>query len=342
MLPRCYASLAPLLVCIGCFASPTGDDPEIYAGNDGEDGSDGAPYLPETSATMGVTSSGSAGDESDGSSEHGSDGGETEAGTSDDGSGGAAPWDEGDVPVGFPLLEPFGDDVRETDLVGTWTTPWDPTGVPDVQLTIAADGTFVWQERDAECGAVGLASGSLWVASSQLVMHFDAWDKRPAWDAEEEIAVAIDPPYRMRLGYTPMGGFLGISAPAGLTATGDWAGRGYVRLEGSTGASGSWGAEAELWAVPPGELGPVLVARDRFDAELGGGPAQLTHGRTWWWPQQLARPDAHESGPWSDDTPGNVAGAATVLGVMHAYDATGLISFTAQRSFKLGVSSDCE
>ena len=42
--------------------------------------------------------------------------------------------------------------------------PWDPTGVPDVQLTISADGSFVWQERDADCGTVGLASGSMWVA----------------------------------------------------------------------------------------------------------------------------------------------------------------------------------
>jgi hypothetical protein len=348
MPPRHVASVAALVLLAltgGCFASPKLDEDPSDGGSSGIglDGSDSAPYVPTTSAAATDSRGESSSDGSGSTSVVGSDTTEG-SGSADDGaseSTGGDPWNEDDVPAGFPGIEPFGDDVRELDLVGSWTMPWDPTGVADIELAIADDGSFVWHERAADCSEVGIASGTMWVAGSQLVMHFASWDKRAPWDSEGEIAVTIDPPYRMRLGYSPMGGYLGISAPAELTAVADWSGRGYLRLDAGSGGGGNWGAEAELWAVPPGESGPLLIARDRFDAHLGSGDAQLVHGRTWWWPQQLARPDDAAAGPWSDDTPGNVAGAATVLGVMHAYDAVGLLSFAADRSFKLGITSDC-
>lgn len=329
----------------GCFAAPKTEAVAEMSTTSGIDlsGSDEAPYVPTTAESSSEASSG-VGDSGDapGSSEGGvgsSDGAPAES--SSDG-GGETGWNEDDPPPGFPTMEPFGDDVREQDLVGTWTTPWDPSGVADVELVIAEDGAFVMHERAADCSDVGSASGTMWVSGSQLVMHFDAWDKPAPWDAEGEIGVAIDPPYRMRIGYIPMGGYLGLSAPQHFTAIHDWQGRGYVRLEAGSGATANWAAESELWAMPPGESGPMLIVRDHFDAHLGSnGNAQLVRAQTWWYPEQSGRPDDHDAGPWSDDTPGNVAGAATVIGVAHAYDAAGLLSFTADRSFKLGVASDC-
>lgn len=337
--------LVVLALAGACFAAPKVDETIDDGASTGIElgGSDGAPYQPTSSTTAAAEDDGTSGALDTGGevTADGSSTGEAEVDTGSDTTGSG--WNEDDVPPGFPGTEPFGDDVRELDLVGTWTTPWAPTGVADVELVIDDDGSFVWRERAADCSDVGSASGTMWVSNGQLVMHFDAWDKRAPWDTEDALGIAIAPPYRLRIGYTPMGGYLGLSAPAGLLAIDDWSGRGYVRISVGVGALSDWAAEAELWAMPDGEPGPLLVARDRFEAHLGSsGVAQLLHARTWWYPEQSAAPDDSEVGPWSDDTPGNTAGAATVVGVGHAYDAGGLLTFTPSRSFKLGVASDCE
>jgi hypothetical protein len=139
-----------------------------------------------------------------------------------------------------------------------------------------------------------------------------------------------------------MGGFLGISARRQFTDVMQWRGVGYSRLAAGTGPMGSWVAEAELWAVPAGATEPQLLVRDRFSASLiSGGTAILEHAWTWWWPEQGAEQTDTNDDDWTDDSPGNVAGAATVAGDPFAYDALYLMAFAPADTFKLGVASDC-
>ena len=78
---------------------------------------------------------------------------------------------------GFDPLGVFGDGefgVQETDLVGRWGLHWDPAQSPwNSELTIEADGSFVWRETTDSCMAETLATGTLWVEGYQLVMHVD-------------------------------------------------------------------------------------------------------------------------------------------------------------------------
>lgn len=319
-----------VLFAVGCFAKPRDPEPE----NDGSTGisfphgSDGELFETGSAASGSAATTGIATGMTD----------ESDAGTSS----GATAIDLGTVVDPFDSVGVFGDDVRELDLVGTWTMPWDPAGVPDVSLAIAPDGGFTWRETTAGCGDVGGGSGVLWVEGNQLVLHVEVWDRAPPWDVVDVIGGPLTAPFRMRLGYVPMGGFLAFAAPSSLTETLAYAGLGYVRLDASSGAGGLWASESELWAVPAGQTQGVLVVRDRYDATLSSGPARLREGRTWWWPTG-PDPDAGTSSavPWSDDTPGNAAGAATVGGEPYAYDSTGLFAFAGDRSFKVGVSSDC-
>lgn len=330
------------LSTLACFPAPKPDGDRVV-GTSGivEFGSDDAAY--STSEATAVPPSDDPGDRA---TTAGESTGAVEMPTSDDGSDGGTSGEvgePGELPPGYPVDQPFGDDIRELDLVGRWIMPWDPAGVPHVVLEVADDGSFAWFERAADCNDLGVASGNLWVEGTQLVLAVDVWDKSAPWDTESAIGVAFDAPFRMRIGYTPMGGYLGLAGPQGLVGVAPWQGRSYARLDATVGATGVWAAESELWATPPGDPSPTLVVRDRFDAQTPeASTALVVHGRTWWWPEGPA-PDADQqtNGPWSDDTPGNVAGAATIVGVLHAYDAVGLISFVGDRSFKLGVSSPC-
>jgi hypothetical protein len=338
--------LATITLLPACFAAPELDVPSFGEGSTGIalDGGDEQPYVPEGSSedeagdTEGPASTSGTVDPSDTDATTGELPGTTgvDPTVADEDSG-----ETGIEPV-FPTPEPFGDDVRELDLVGTWTVPWDPNGVPDVMITIAADGTFTWIETEADCSPAGSASGQLWVESSQLVMHVDAWDKKDPWDVQEALGEPLAVPFRMRLGYAPMGGFLGISARKRFTDVMTWRGVGYVRVDAGSGPQGQWIGEAELWGVPAGASEPQLLVRDRYSANLlAGGAALVDHSWTWWWPEQgLEETDAAE-GDWIDQTPGNVAGAVVVDGDTLAYDATQLMSFEADRAFKLGVVSDC-
>lgn len=313
----------------GCFAKPR--DPvaegEASTGISLPAGSDGEAFETGAATSGGIAGTSTAGD--DGSDGVGS-------------SGGVTPLDLGTAVDPFATTGVFGDDVRELDLVGTWTMPWDPTGVADVSIAIADDGSFTWRETTATCEDAGGGTGVLWIEGNQLVLHVDTWDRAAPWDVADVLGGPLVPPFRMRLGDVPMGGFLAFAAPSTLTDVRSYQGMGYVRLDASSGAGGTWASESELWAVPAGESRGVLVVRDRYDATLGSGPARVQHTRTWWWPDgPTGEPDASASLPWSDDTPGNVAGAASIGGEPYAYDATGLFAFAGDRSFKLGVSSDC-
>jgi hypothetical protein len=334
--------LLALTLSSACFAAPKVDVPDLGEGSTGIslDEGDEEPYVP-TEATGGATTgevegdATSSADDPAGSDDAGTVEPETTADAdatgTDDGGGGS-----------FPPAEPFGDDVRELDLVGTWTMPWEPTGVADVTIAIAADGTFTWRETEADCSDAGSASGVLWVEGSQLVVHVDAWDKKDPWDVEGALGEPLALPFRMRLGYAPMGGFLGIAAPTRLTDVEQWRGVGWVRLDAGTGPQGAWVAEAELWAIPAEASEPQLLVRDRFSATLiSGGNAVVEHAWTWWWPQQGIEEVDVDNGGWTDETPGNMAGAATIDGDLFAYDAAHMMAFATDRAFKLGVVSDC-
>ncbi len=331
-----------VVLVAGCFPAPKSDTALADSGTGGIDlgGSDESPFGSESGGSTGGAQGSSGGGDTTGTATTAAQDGTGSSGDGDTGGG----WDTdgGELPPGFPGVEPFGDDVRELDLVGVWTLPWQPVGVPNVTLTIDAAGDFTWSEYDAACVREGGGDGFLWVSSGQLVLHFDAWDQPLPWDTEAALGVAVEAPFRTRLGYTPMGGYLGLAAPERMTAIAPWSGRAYVRLDGGSGGAGAWAAESELWAIPDGESSPTLLVRDRYDATLSGSaPASLSLTRTWWWPATVADAPVVQFGPWSDDTPGNTAGAATVLSILHAYDPTGLFTFTADRSFKLAAASPC-
>jgi len=337
------------LTPLACFPAPKGEG-DIAIGTSGIDdfGSDDAPYTtasatPDATSTPESTADASTdamettgGDDAPGESSSAVDVTTDGGGSSDDGV-------PGELPPGYPIEQAFGDDVRETDLIGTWVMPWVPVAVPHVVLVVADDGGFTWTERGADCSVTGSADGNLWVEGSQLGMSVASWDKTAPWETLDATGTEFDAPFAMRIGYTPMGGFLGLAAPEGMVDMAPWEGRSYSRLDVSSGVNGNWAAESELWATPPGDDAPVLVVRERFDAHVPDtSTATLVDTRTWWYPEgPNADEPAQDIGPWSDDTPGNVAGAATIVGVAHAYDGVGLITFSGDRTFKLGVAAPC-
>lgn len=296
-------------------------------------GSDGEPYVPWSPTTGGATTQDSA----------------TSVGMSTDATATDTATDTSPPATGgaLPSFDPpgvFGDDVRETDLIGVWTAPWEPAGQADVSLIVAATGAFTWVESVADCSQSYVATGMLWVENSQLILHVETWEKRDPWHVEAVLGGALVRPFRLRLGYSPMGGFLGVAGAATLTHVRNWQGRTFDRIAAGMGPQGSWVAEAELWALVPGELAPALIVRDRSSAELdAAGGATLTVARTWWYPgdEPVAEAPVVTNGAWVDNSPGLVAGAATVVGDSYAYDALHMFTFESSRSLRLGVVSDC-
>ncbi len=335
--------LASLMLLPACFAAPELDLPSFDDASTGIafDEGDEEPYVPEGTSGSALDDATTTFEPNGTDESSPGDTGEPTTGVASTDDGGESD-DTGGVDA-FPAPELFGDHVRELDLVGSWTMPWDPTGVADVSITIASDGAFTWRETEADCSDGGSASGQLWVEGSQLVMHVDAWDKKDPWDVDAVLGEPLATPFRMRLGYAPMGGYLGFAARKRLTDVVQWRGVGYVRLDAGTGPQSAWAAEAELWAIPAGTTEPQLLVRDRFSATLvSGGVAIVDHAWTWWWPEQGIEEIDSSDDPWVDQTPGNVAGAATIGGDVFAYDAVHMMAFAADRSFKLGVASDCQ
>jgi hypothetical protein len=254
--------------------------------------------------------------------------------TGDESTGGAAEFDP---------PEPFGDDVKELDLVGTWAAPsYGAVLSWDLELTWFADGRFTWVERDDRCGVVVDAAGVGWVDGTQLVLEVRRWDGPPPWDTASVVGVTFSPPFRLRLGFALQGSYLAFVGPDPLTASATWSGRAYARQNTGVGPQGSWVAEAELIAAPPGEVVPTVIARDRFVAELAaGGDGVVRHERRYLWPAGLTLPPSIRDGAWIDANPGQSAGAADVGGVTHAYDARSLITFTQFGALRRGARSDC-
>lgn len=335
------ASVVGVAAVPSCIMPPKLDG-DVVVGTSGVEiaGSDESPYTTgegETSTTSWSPETSEAGD--DEATSEGSPPPDVgvDTGTEDTG-------EPGQLPPGYPVDQMFGDDVRELDLVGHWVMPWNPAGRDHVEITIDAAGTFEWRERDADCSVVGSADGSLWVESGQLVLAVDAWDKPMPWDTAAAIGIEFAAPFRMRVGYTPMGGYLGFAAPPDLTSVLPWTGRAYARLDASVGPVGTWAGESELWATPPDANAPALIVRERRDAQvLSASTAHVAGTRTWWWPDgpSLDGDGDDVTATWLDETPGNVAGAAVIAELRHAYDGVGLITFTDETALALIAESPC-
>lgn len=339
---RPLAATALVVAALPACITPPKLDGDVVVGTSGVDvaASDESPYSTgegDVSTSSSAPESSEGGDdETAATTESSSPDVGTETGTEETG-------EPGELPPGYPVDQAFGDDVRELDLIGRWVVPWSPVGRDHVEIEVDAAGGFAWRERDADCTVVGSADGSLWVEGTQLVLSVDAWDKPMPWDTETAIGVELAAPFRMRVGYTPMGGYLGFAAPPDLTSVIPWSGRAYSRLDASAGPVGSWAAEAELWATPPDEASPALIVRERREADVA--PTAMAHvagSRTWWWPDGPSPDDGDEiTAPWLDETPGNVAGAAVIADVRHAYDGVGMITFTDETALVLTASSPC-
>jgi hypothetical protein len=302
------------------------------------------PFVPPTGSTT-SDGSGSSGSESDAS---GTAASTTEppgltSGASSE-TDGTVRFDVGPAPEPFPPVQPFGDDVRELDLVGTWGSPWTATGEPTLALALAGDGAFVLRETDGACAELRRGEGLAWVEGRQLVLRVDAWTGPLPWPTAAEIGESFTAPFELRLGYALLGDALGLAAPPGFRSDGAWAGRGYGRVAAGQGPEGEWVTESELWGVPSGQRLATLIVRDRYEASLASGGAALLRAQsTYWYPGPDASPRAptEQSGTWVDTTPGNSAGAATVVGQPHAYDARSLIPFASGPTLRRAAATGC-
>lgn len=264
--------------------------------------------------------------------------GETTSGGDDDSSGstGAA-----DAAFGPPA--PFGDDLDESALVGTWTVAWNRDGTPHWSLEIADDGSFTWFEAAASCSTSATASGVLWVDDERLVLHVESWDKRDPWPVESVVGQSLRLPFRLHLDYAMAGGMLSVSGPWELTALLGWEGRVY-RREPASGPAGTWTAGAALEAVLPGEDAPRTIVQDVYTMEtLGGAVARATTQRTWTHGDSpVSQPEVTETASWYNLTPGQPQGMISIGGITHLYDAERLVAFDETRIFSKEAPQGCD
>lgn len=346
----CVASL----ILAGCIPTPgfdlpsaTSDDPFETDGpyepeaaeDDGDEGSSGTsggvddpsgPWDPSGGTTSGGDDAATGGDSS-GTTDEGTTGGEPEGTTG------------GEPRPTFPPAEPFGDDVTESGLAGTWTVAWNPDGTPHWTLDIAADGSFTWFEAAASCNATAVASGVLWVEGKQLVLHLETWDKREPWPVESVVGAPLETPFRLHLDYAMAMGMLSVSGPWELTAMLGWEGRVYQRESGS-GPAGTWTTQASLEAILPGEDSPRIVARDTYSMETAAGAqAHVTTQRTWLHGDApLEQPGVTETEVWYTLTPGQPQGLISIGGIQHLYDAGRLVAFDETRIFSEEAPTGCD
>lgn len=240
----------------------------------------------------------------------------------------------------FESPQPFGDSVQELDLIGTWNLPTDG-GSPgySMSLTIAPDGTFVWEELDAMCGDVREGTGWLWVAGAQLVMLFDTYDGVAPWPVMDQFGWDAQPPFLLRAGYAPVLGHIAITAPPDLRVALPWASRGYARTVGGTTALDIWVAETELWAVAPGADAADIVARDRHTLDIIAGPTATRTFQRWWYENgvQMADPAVVDNPPYADDMVGNLV----LDGEAFTYVGTRMASYEPGDNFQLDAPSTC-
>ncbi|MBC8072602.1 MAG: hypothetical protein IAG13_30045 [Deltaproteobacteria bacterium] len=175
---------------------------------------------------------------------------------------------------GFDEPPVFGTNPLDFDLVGVWGLNWEPESGFDSVLDVDDAGNFMWTETSADCSTSTVASGVLWVEGSQVVMHVELWDRQLPWDTEAVLGESFEPPFRVRMSYSLQGSgaddYLTFAAPGRITEGAPYSGESYVQLdaEGEF-LAGSWHGEAQLEAIPAGEIDPVVVVRDSYDADLG-------------------------------------------------------------------------
>jgi len=240
----------------------------------------------------------------------------------------------------FEDPQPFGDSVQELDLIGTWNLPTDG-GAPgySMSLTINADGTFVWSERDAGCALVRQGTGVLWVMGFQLAMLFETYDGVAPWPVGDMFGWDAAPPFLLRAGYAPVLGHLAISAPEDLRVALPWASRGYARTLGGVTAVDNWVSETELWAVAPGDLNATIISRDRHTLEVEPDVNALYVFQRWWYDDgvQTADPAVFDGRPYTDD----MAGHLDLEGQPYTYLGTRMASFAPGDNFQLGAPTAC-
>ncbi|MBL8943630.1 MAG: hypothetical protein JNK45_10795 [Myxococcales bacterium] len=303
--------------------------------------SDGTSTSPTTDAT---TSDGTTTEVSTTTDATTSDG-TTEGTTTDTGGG------------GFPDAPVFGSNVLDLDLVGVWGLNWDPASGFDSVLDIDDMGNFTWTESSADCSAQTVASGFLWVSGSQVVMHVETWDRPLPWDTEPVLGETFAPPFRLRMSFSLQGSgpddYLALAAPSRVTEAAPYAGESYIRLT-TDGAflGGTWRGEAELEAIPAGEVDPVVIVRDVYQAILDPEAALDPEGtgiratNTTYFPVPSAT-DTFDGGNWTclGGCP-QPSGTTLVDGSnLYTYGPYGgnthLLTFASGRTFRSGFDSDC-
>jgi hypothetical protein len=261
---------------------------------------------------------------------------------------------------GFDPAGVFGDGefgVQEMDLVGTWGLHWDPAQSPwNSELTIEADGSFVWRETTDSCMSETLATGTLWVEGYQIVMHVDVWERQLPFATLDALGEEFLPPFRLRLGYSLQGLYLGLAAPERITSPEPYAGRTWVRyFADDDWLAGQWQLEAELTAIPGGSQSAIVIVREVYQALLDPafndvpveGTGETVRSRTFW----AADPPKTDktligSGDYlcvgACDQP---AGAATIDGEFFVYGSYGgaqrLMSFASGLAFQRDTPPAC-
>jgi hypothetical protein len=254
---------------------------------------------------------------------------------------------------GFPPGQPFGDNVQELDIVGVWGLNWDPGSGWDSVLEIDEAGDFLWVETSADCSEQTVASGYLWVAGSQLVMHVEQWEGGLPWDTEPVMDEVYPAPFRMQLSFSLQGDYLAIAGPAGLTDTTPYTGESFIRqsTDGSY-LGGVWRGEAELHAIRPGQSEAVVIVRDVFEATLDPEQDTDPEGTGLLFRQTIYFPNPHQdldypSFNWTclDGCPtpsGTTLIAGSNLYTYGPYAAqTHLMPFATGRAFLRNAASDC-
>lgn len=260
----------------------------------------------------------------------------------------------------FSPVQPFGDNVQESDLIGVWNLHWDPVDRWDSELSIDDTGNFIWTETSSDCSEAHVASGVLWVEGTQVVMHVDAWDGPLPWPTMDALERSFHPPFRMRLSFTLQGSgsdvYLAFSGPDGLTRTEPYDGQSYVQVAtAGEHLGGEWRGEAELIAVYEGVEAEVIVrdvstaytdAENDADAEPLEGAGTWARVRTFYPVPSAASIFANFN--WTclngcTEPAGTTFVAGTDLYTYGPYAGyRHLMTFESGRTFRRDILSDCD
>jgi hypothetical protein len=131
----------------------------------------------------------------------------------------------------------------------------------------------MWTESSADCSTETVASGFLWVEGIQIVMHVELWDRQLPWDTEPVTGETYPPPFRLRTSFSLQGSgpddYLTLAAPSRVTEASPYTGESYVQISAQGDfLSGVWHGEAQLDAIPAGEVDPIVIVRDTYEAQL--------------------------------------------------------------------------